>query len=181
MSDHLQKEITLPWHDQFTRLRLGPRGRRLRQAFIRTLKENLLWVCDFQTIEELRQAANEFMETYNTNWPFERLGFVSPAAFRRGCVKRPPRSGERHHFHGGIIANRLRDFQIESVEVLAEAVEFAQMPFDGRPFVVGHLLAAEPAPAEMAEQVGVRTRGGIKCACRIACTSFLARVRWRTT
>jgi hypothetical protein len=32
---------------------------------VRTLKENLLWVRRFDTVEELRLALLEFKETYN--------------------------------------------------------------------------------------------------------------------
>ena len=35
------------------------------ERFIRTLKENLLWIRRFETIEELRQALQDFKETYN--------------------------------------------------------------------------------------------------------------------
>jgi len=44
------------------------------ERFIRTLKENLLWVRYFETIEELRQALIEFKEIYNTTWLVERHG-----------------------------------------------------------------------------------------------------------
>jgi putative transposase len=47
------------------------------------LKENLLWVQTFDTIEELRQALLAFRETYNAIWLIERHGFISPAAFRQ--------------------------------------------------------------------------------------------------
>ena len=36
--------------------------------FIRTLKENLLWVRTFDTIEELRAALVEFAARYNETW-----------------------------------------------------------------------------------------------------------------
>jgi putative transposase len=52
-------------------------------GFIRTLKENLLWVRTFETIEELRQALLEFRQTYNTTWLIERHGFLTPAQFRQ--------------------------------------------------------------------------------------------------
>jgi putative transposase len=64
----------------------GPlQGGRIRCAerFIRTLKENLLWVRTFKTIEELRQALLAFRETYNDTWLIERHGFLSPAEYRR--------------------------------------------------------------------------------------------------
>jgi len=50
---------------------------------LHALKENLLWVRTFETIEEPRQALLAFRETYNTNWPVERHGFISPAEYRR--------------------------------------------------------------------------------------------------
>jgi putative transposase len=53
------------------------------ERFIRTLKENLLWLRTFETIEELRQALLDFKETYNTTWLIERHGFISPAQFRQ--------------------------------------------------------------------------------------------------
>jgi transposase InsO family protein len=53
------------------------------ERFIRTLKENLLWVRTFATIEELRQALLAFRETYNTTWLIERHGFLTPAHFRQ--------------------------------------------------------------------------------------------------
>jgi putative transposase len=50
------------------------------EGFIRTLKENLLWVQTFETVEQLRQALLDFRETYNGTWLIERHGFQPPAA-----------------------------------------------------------------------------------------------------
>lgn len=36
------------------------------ERLIRTLKENLIWVRTFATVEELRQALLTFRNTYNT-------------------------------------------------------------------------------------------------------------------
>ena len=52
-------------------------------ASIRTLKENLLWVRTFDTVEDLRQALLDFREIYNTSWLIERHGFQTPAAMRQ--------------------------------------------------------------------------------------------------
>ena len=52
------------------------------ERFIRTLKENLLWVHTFDTVEQLRQALLAFRDTYNT-WLIQRLGFQTPAAVRQ--------------------------------------------------------------------------------------------------
>jgi putative transposase len=60
----------------------APEGNGCAERFIRTLKENLLWVRSFATVEELRQALLAFRETYNATWLIERHGFRSPAALR---------------------------------------------------------------------------------------------------
>ena len=57
------------------------------------LKENLLWVRHFETIEELRQALLAFREVYNTTWLIERHGFISPAALRQKQLPTRRRSG----------------------------------------------------------------------------------------
>ena len=60
----------------------APEGNGCAERFIRTLKENLLWVRTFATVEELRQALLAFREVYNRTWLIERHGFRSPAAVR---------------------------------------------------------------------------------------------------
>ncbi|MDG2285665.1 MAG: IS3 family transposase, partial [Alphaproteobacteria bacterium] len=49
---------------------------------IRTLKENLLWVRDFETIEELRLALIDFARWYNDNWLVARHRYQTPAPIR---------------------------------------------------------------------------------------------------
>ena len=46
-----------------------PEGNGVAERFIRTLKENLLWVRTFDTIEDLRTALVEFAYRYNETWP----------------------------------------------------------------------------------------------------------------
>jgi len=59
-----------------------PEGNGVAERFIRTLKEQLLWVRYFATIEELRLALLEFKEKYNRQWLVERHGYRSPAQVR---------------------------------------------------------------------------------------------------
>jgi putative transposase len=59
-----------------------PEGNGCVERFIRTLKENLLWLRRFATIEELRLALLEFQRTYNQTWIVERHGYQTPAAVR---------------------------------------------------------------------------------------------------
>jgi putative transposase len=53
-----------------------PEGDGVAERFIRTLKENLLWVRTFDTIEELRAALVEFARRYNETWLVARHGIV---------------------------------------------------------------------------------------------------------
>lgn len=59
-----------------------PEGNGVAERFIRTLKENLLWVRTFDTIEELRAALIEFARHYNETWLVARHGYRTPAQVR---------------------------------------------------------------------------------------------------
>ena len=59
-----------------------PEGNGCAERFIRTLKENLLRVRRFATVEELRQALLEFRRCYNETWIVERHGYRTPAQVR---------------------------------------------------------------------------------------------------
>ena len=57
-------------------------GNGCAERFIRTLKEQVLWVEHFATVEELRQGLLAFRERYNREWLLARHGHRSPAAVR---------------------------------------------------------------------------------------------------
>lgn len=59
-----------------------PEGNGVAERFMRTLKENLLWVRTFDTIEELRTALIEFARYYNETWLVARHGYRTPAQVR---------------------------------------------------------------------------------------------------
>jgi putative transposase len=83
MSDAFQKEIAFLGIESSPAFVRAPEGNGCAERFIRTLKENLLWVRTFETVEELRQALLDFRETYNATWLIERHGFITPTAFRQ--------------------------------------------------------------------------------------------------
>jgi putative transposase len=60
------------------------------ERFIRVLKENLLWVRRFATVEELRLALVAFQRTYNETWIIERHGYRTPAQVRADQLGRMP-------------------------------------------------------------------------------------------
>jgi putative transposase len=59
-----------------------PEGNGCAERFIRVLKENLLWVRRFDTVEELRLALLAFRQTYNQSWIIERHRYKTPAQVR---------------------------------------------------------------------------------------------------
>ena len=83
MSDAFQKELEFLGIERSPAFVRAPEGNGCAERFIRTLKENLLWVQTFDTVEDLRQALLAFRETYNAAWLIERHGFIAPAAFRQ--------------------------------------------------------------------------------------------------
>jgi transposase InsO family protein len=60
----------------------APEGNGCAERFIRTVKENLLWLRRFDTVEELRRALLAFKERYNQTWIVERHGYRTPAQVR---------------------------------------------------------------------------------------------------
>ena len=64
------------------------------ERFIRVLKENLLWVRRFDTIEELRLALLAFKQTYNQSWIIERHGYKTPAQVRAEQIGQLPMAVE---------------------------------------------------------------------------------------
>ena len=90
MSDHFQKEIAFLGIESSPAFVRAPEGNGCAERFISTLKENLLWVRSFETIEELRQALLLFQATYNTTWLIERHGFLTPADFRHKQLQTNP-------------------------------------------------------------------------------------------
>jgi len=53
------------------------------ERFFRTLKEQLLWVRDFTTLEELAEAPEVFRQRYKDYRLLEKLSFQSPRQARQ--------------------------------------------------------------------------------------------------
>ena len=52
------------------------------ERFMRTLKEQCIYLHRFKTLEEARQIIGEFIARYNAEWLIERLGYRTPAQAR---------------------------------------------------------------------------------------------------
>lgn len=59
-----------------------PEGNGCAERFVRTLKEQLLWLERFETVSELESALEDFRQRYNREWLIERHGWISPSEFR---------------------------------------------------------------------------------------------------
>jgi transposase InsO family protein len=82
MSDDFQRELAslgMVSSPSFVR---EPQGNGVAERFVRTLKENLLWVRNFAVVAELAAALRQFKQAYNEQWLIERHGFRSPRQAR---------------------------------------------------------------------------------------------------
>ena len=82
MSDHFQAELHFLGSSSSPAFVREPEGNGCAERFIRTLKEQLLWVERFATVEALRQALLAFRDRYNHEWLIGRHRHRSPAAVR---------------------------------------------------------------------------------------------------
>jgi transposase InsO family protein len=69
-----------------------PQGNGIAERFVRTLKENLLWIRHFHTVEELRLALLKFKDAYNHKWMIGRHGYKTPAQVREAQTATLPRA-----------------------------------------------------------------------------------------
>ena len=72
--DHCQEELRFLGITSSPAFVREPEGSGCAERFIRTLKENLLWLTTFDTVEELRLALHEFQRLYNETWLIGRHG-----------------------------------------------------------------------------------------------------------
>jgi putative transposase len=82
VADDYQRELEFLGIESSPAFVREPEGNGCVERFIRTLKENLLWVHRFETVEELRLALLAFQRHYNQTWIVERHGYQTPAAVR---------------------------------------------------------------------------------------------------
>ena len=59
-----------------------PEGNGCAERFIRTLKEQLLWLRRFETVEALLAALHDFRDRFNHAWIMQRHGYRTPAQQR---------------------------------------------------------------------------------------------------
>jgi len=82
-SDDFQRELNFLGMEGSPSFVREPEGNGCAERFIRTLKEQLLWVRSFATVAELVVALREFKRTYNERWLIRRHGHRTPSQVRR--------------------------------------------------------------------------------------------------
>lgn len=82
MADDFQREIKFLGITPSPSFVREPEGNGVAERFIRTLKEQLLWLETFETIEELQEALKAFRDWFNTQWLLQRHGHQTPAEVR---------------------------------------------------------------------------------------------------
>jgi len=107
MSHAFQQEIAFLGVESSPSFVRPPQGNGVVERFIRSLKEQLLWVRTFDTVEELRLALLDFRARFNQHWLLQRHGYMTPAEVR--STKRPRR---RREFLGKIVSRVLGGFTV---------------------------------------------------------------------
>jgi transposase InsO family protein len=95
MSADFQDEIAFLGIESSPAFVRQPEGNGVAERFIRTLKENFLWVHTFDTVEELRRGLQDFIAHHNATWLVARHGYRTPNQVRaeqRRLAQCPPAS-----------------------------------------------------------------------------------------
>lgn len=83
ISDHFRAELRSLGIESSPSFLGAPEGNGIAERFLRTLKEQCLWVTDFETVEDLRRELLAFKDRYHEHWMLGRHGYLSPAEVRR--------------------------------------------------------------------------------------------------
>lgn len=86
LSQHFQNEIAFLGLESSPAFVRQPEGNGVIERFFKTLKEQLLWLKVFDTIDDLRIAVENFVKTYNSCWMVAKHDYISPAQARAKCI-----------------------------------------------------------------------------------------------
>lgn len=76
-----EKEASLLGINHVTTSYNNPKGNADTERFMRTFKEELIYVNEFDSFEEAKQKVDDFMTYYNKFYPHSALGYLSPVDF----------------------------------------------------------------------------------------------------
>jgi putative transposase len=89
MSRDFQAELTFLGARSSPSFVAQPEGNGVAERFVRTLKEQLLWVETFDTVEALCEALQRFRARYNASWLVARHGHRTPERVRADLLAGP--------------------------------------------------------------------------------------------
>jgi transposase InsO family protein len=64
-----------------------PQCNGIMERWIRTLREECLYMHDFESLEEAREIIGEFIRQYNESWMLERFEYRSPLEIRQSFAE----------------------------------------------------------------------------------------------
>jgi putative transposase len=66
-----------------------PTGNAVVERFIRTMKEEVIWLRDWNTAAELREAITAWLVKYHTRRAHQSLGWMTPSEYRTAHLSKP--------------------------------------------------------------------------------------------
>jgi transposase InsO family protein len=88
LSEHFQNEASFLGLESSPAFIRQPEGNGVVERFFKTLKEQLLWLQQFDSITALRRAVEEFIEKYNSCWMVAKHGYRSPSQVRTAFMSK---------------------------------------------------------------------------------------------
>ena len=88
LSDHFQNQLRYWGITPSFAFLEEPQTNGVVERFFRTLKEQAIYGRIFQNIRELRDAVQQFVHHFNSEWRIEKNGFLSPRQAREACLTR---------------------------------------------------------------------------------------------
>lgn len=77
------EDLAKEWNINHTFAPVGrPTGNAVVERVIRTMKEEVVWLRDWDSADELRDALETWMHKYNTERPHMALGYLTPQEYR---------------------------------------------------------------------------------------------------
>lgn len=66
----------------------NPKGNADTERMMRTLKEELIWLGEWHSVNQIKQALDEFAELFNENYLHSALGYKTPNKFEAECFEK---------------------------------------------------------------------------------------------
>lgn len=84
------RDLVAEWHLLHTFAPVGrPTGNAVVERVIRTLKEEVIWLRDWDSADEVRAAVEAWVIRYNEQRPHQALAYATPAEYRAKKLGRP--------------------------------------------------------------------------------------------